>query len=202
MLWLEVPERHLRAKEEQMPDTNQGTEGGQPLWMQRRFWLAGGAVLAGLVVIAALAPRASAYRAMAGCGFGAGRHGFGAQALKDPEAAKQHVGMAVEWALRGVEATEDQKQKARQITDRLIDQLAPEIQRHRDFREAMARELARPEIDRAALERLRQQEIALADAASKQAVTAIADLGEVLTPEQRTELVAFVHRFHGEGAAH
>ena len=135
--------------------------------MQRRFWLAGGAILAALVVLAAVAPRASAYRALAGHGFGParafagqglgpGRHAFGAQVLKDPEAAKQHVGMAVEWALRGVDATEDQKQKARQITDRLIDELAPEIQKHRDFREAMARELARPEIDRAALERLRR----------------------------------------------
>jgi periplasmic protein CpxP/Spy len=184
-----------------MADTNQETEKGKPLWMQRRFWLAGGAILAGLVVLAAVAPRASAYRAMGGCGFGHGRHAFGAQVLKDPEAAKQHVGMAVEWALRGVDATEDQKQKARQITDRFIDQLAPEIQRHRDFHQALVRELAKPEIDRAALERLRQQEIALADTASKQALTAVADLGEVLTPEQRSELVAFVHRFHGEGVA-
>ncbi len=185
-----------------MADTNQGTDTRKPLWMQRRFWLAGGAILAGLVVLAAVAPRASAYRAFAGHGFGPGRHAFGAQVLRDPEAAKQHVGTAVEWALRGVNATEDQKEKARQITDRLIDQLAPEIQKHKDFREAMARELAKPEIDRAALERLRQQEIALADTASKQAVTAIADLGEVLTPDQRTELVAFVHRMHGGGAAH
>jgi Spy/CpxP family protein refolding chaperone len=181
-----------------MPDTNQGTERPKPLWMQRRFWLAGGAILGGLVVLAAVAPKASAYRAMAGCGFGAGRHGFAAHALRDPEAAKQHVAMAVEWALRGVDATEDQKQKARQVTDRLIDQLAPEFQKHRAFHEALVRELAKPEIDRAALERLRQQEIALADTASKQAVTAIADLGEVLTPEQRTELVTFAHRFHGD----
>ena len=79
-----------------MPDTNQGTEGGKRLWMQRRFWLAGGAILAGLVVLAAVAPRASAYRACAGHGFGPGRHAFGAQVLKDPEAAKQHVGTAVE----------------------------------------------------------------------------------------------------------
>jgi hypothetical protein len=28
-------------------------------------------------------------------------------------------------------------------------------------------------------------------------VNAIADLGEVLTPQQRQELVAFAHRFHG-----
>ena len=184
-----------------MADTNQETEKGKPLWMQRRFWLAGGAVLAGLVLLAAVAPRASAYRAMAGCGFGHGRHAFGAQVLKDPEAAKQHVGMAVEWALRGVDATEDQKQKARQIADRLIDELAPEFEAHREHHQALVRELAKPQIDRDALEKLRQQEIALADAASRQAVTAIADLGEVLTPEQRSELVAFVHRFHGEAPA-
>ena len=186
-----------------MPDTNQGTEaGGTPLWRRRRFWLAGGGILTGLAALAAVAPRASAYRAFAGHGFGPGRQGFGAQLLHDPEAAKQHVGMAVEWALRGVDATEDQKQRARQITDRLIDQLAPEMGKHRAFREAMAHELAKPQIDRDALEKLRQREIALADAASKQAVAAIADLGEVLTPEQRTELVAFVHRFHGEGPVH
>ena len=63
----------------------------------------------------------------------------------------------------------------------------------------MARELAKPEIDREALERLRREEIALADQASKLAVGSIADLGEVLTPEQRAELVAFAHRFHAEG---
>ena len=187
-----------------MPDTNQGTQaGGTPLWRRRRFWLAGGGILTGLAALAAVAPRASAYRILAGHGFGGhGRHGFGAQILNDPAAAKQHAGMAVEWALRGVNGTEEQKQQARRITDRLIDELGPSLEKHRGFREAMARELAKPEIDREALERLRQEEIALADTASKRAVAAIADLGEVLTPEQRADLVAFAHRFHGEGPVH
>ncbi len=186
-----------------MPDTNQGTEaGGTPLWRRRRFWLAGGGALAGLAALAAVAPRASAYRALAGHGFcGHGRHGFGVQILKDPAAAKQHAGMAVEWALRGVSATDEQKEQAKRITDRLIDDLGPVVEKHREHREAMARELAKPEIDREALERLRQEEIALADAASKRAVAAIADLGEALTPEQRAELVAFAHRLHAEGPA-
>ena len=187
-----------------MPDTNQGTEtGGTPFWRRRRFWLAGGGILAALAALAAVAPRASAYRALAGHGFGGhGRHVFGAQLMKDPAAAKQHAGMAVEWALRGVDATDEQKQQAKRITDRLIDLMGPVVEKHREHREAMAGELAKPEIDREALERLRREEIALADQASKLAVASIADLGEVLTPEQRGELIAFAQRFHAEGPMH
>ena len=122
--------------------------------------------------------------------------------LEDPAAAKAHAGMAVEWALRGVSATEEQKQQARRITDRLVDQLGPLIEQHREHHEAMVVELAKPEIDREALERLRKAEIDLADQASKAAVGSIADLGEVLTPEQRTELLAFARRFHAEGSIH
>jgi protein CpxP len=184
-----------------MPETNQRTEaGGTPLWRRRRFWLAGGGILAGLAAVAAVAPRASAYRALVGHGFGGhGRPAFGAQILKDPAAAKQHAGMAVEWVLRGVNGTDEQKQQAKRITDRVIDQLGPMIEKHREHHEAMVRELAKPTIDREALERLRQEEITLADQASKLAVASIADLGEVLTPEQRADLVAFARRFHGEG---
>jgi Spy/CpxP family protein refolding chaperone len=181
-----------------MRDTNQGTEaGGTRFWQRRRFWIGGG-ILAGLAALVSVTPRVWA-RGFAGHGsFGHG-HGFRAQMLHDPAAAKQHAGMAVEWVLRGVDATEEQKQQAKRITDRLIDQLEPVAETHREHREAMARELAKPEIDREALERLRREEMALADQASKLAVNAIADLGEVLTPEQRADLVAFAHRFHAEG---
>ena len=181
-----------------MPETNQATEaGGTRFWQRRRFWVGGG-VLAGLAALATLTPRVWA-RGFAGHGFGGhGRHALGARILDDPAAAKQHAGMAVEWVLRGVDATVEQKQQARQITDRLVDELGPVAARHLEHREAMARELAKPQIDREALEELRRREMALADEASKTAVAAIADLGEVLTPEQRAELVAFARRFHGE----
>jgi Spy/CpxP family protein refolding chaperone len=182
-----------------MADTNQGTEaGGARFWQRRRFWMGGG-ILAGLAALAAVTPRVWA-RGVAEHAFGGhARHAFGAQILKDPAAAKEHAGMAVEWALRGVNATEEQKQQAKRVTDRLIDQLGPMVGKHREHHEAMVRELAKPEIDRQALERIRQEEIALADEASKLAVASIADLGDVLTPEQRGDLIAFAHRFHGEG---
>ena len=68
---------------------------------------------------------------------------------------------------------------------------------HRVNREAIAKEFAKPQIDRAAIEGLRQQELELADRASKLAVTGFADLADVLTAEQRQDLIAFAHRFHG-----
>jgi Spy/CpxP family protein refolding chaperone len=185
-----------------MPETNQGTEaGGTRFWQRRRFWIGGG-ILAGLAALASVTPRVWA-RGFTGHGFGGhGRHVFGAQMLQDPAAAKRHAGMAVEWVLRGVDATDEQKQQAKRITDRLVDELRPTVEKHRGFREAMARELAKPEIDREALERLRREEVALVDQASKLAVGSIADLGEVLTAEQRAELISFAHRFHAEGPMH
>ena len=181
-----------------MTDTNQGSAGGgTPLWRRRTFWLGGGA-LAGLAALGAVAPRVWAFHGMQGHGFGHGHGGFGAQILKDPVAAKEHAGMAVEFALRGVNATDEQKRQARRITDRLVDELGPMAETHRVNREAIAKEFAKPQIDRAAIEGLRQQELELADRASKLAVTGFADLADVLTAEQRQDLIAFAHRFHGE----
>ena len=179
-------------------EDEKGTAGGGR-W---RFWTAGGLVVAGLVALAALAPQAWAYRALLAHGFGGhSQHGL-ARLLEDPAAAKEHVGTAVEWALRGVNATDEQKGKARQVTDRLIDQLGPLLEQHREHHVALVRELAKPEIDRQALEQVRRQEIALADEASKALVGSLADLGDALTPEQRAELVALGRRLHGAEAAH
>jgi Spy/CpxP family protein refolding chaperone len=155
------------------------------------------------LALAVVAPRASAFRYVAqghgfGHGHGHGRFALGAQILKDPAAAKEHVATATEFVLRGVNATEEQKDKARQVTDRLVDDLGPLAARHRELHASLVRELAKPEIDRAAIEKLRQQGIALADEASKVALAGVEDVGDVLTPEQRAELIQFAARFHGE----
>jgi Spy/CpxP family protein refolding chaperone len=184
-----------------MADTNEGTRaGGMRLWRRRSFWLGGGAALLGLAGLASVTPQVWAH-AVGGHGFGHGfgghgHRGFGAQILKDPDAAKRHAGMAVEWVLRGVDATEEQKQQAKKIADRLIDQLGPVAAKHQEQRQAIARELGKAQIDREALERLRRIELSLADEASKVAVDAFADLAETLTPEQRQELLSFAGRFH------
>jgi len=187
-----------------MAETEQGTQaGGKPLWRRRTFWLGGGAV-AGLAALGAAMPRAMAFHGLSALHgsfghAGPGRHGFALAMLKDPQAAKEHAGLAVEWALRGVSGTDEQKQQARRITDAFVDGLVPLAQEHHDHHAAIVRELQKPQLDRAAIERLRQQELELADRASRLALGSIEDLAEVLTPEQRADLVGFARRMHGAG---
>ena len=156
-----------------------------------------------------VAPRASAFHGVGGHGFGPhgfgghGRGAFAAQMLSDPAAAKEHVAAMSDFVLRSVNASAEQKQKTRQITDRLIDQLGPLAEKHHQLHAAMVAELAKPQIDRAAIEKLRQDGLALADEASKIAIDGLADVGDVLTPEQRKDLIDLGRRLHGgEGPMH
>ena len=174
-----------------MSETNQTTDAGGRLHGHRRwFWIGGRRDRRpgrgdgdGSAARLGLPGRGAPVR------HGGRGHGFAAGMMHDPAAAKQHAGMALEWLLRGVSASDEQKQQARRITDRLIDELAPSAEKHREHREAIARELAKPQIDRDAIERLRKEEIALADDASRKVSAAVADLAEVLTPEQRAEIL-------------
>jgi Spy/CpxP family protein refolding chaperone len=194
-----------------MPETSQETGKGETrsFWSRRWFWTAG-ALLIGAAAVATVAPRAWAFRGAPGHAFaalhgsggdgGRGGHAFRLSVLSDPAAAKQHVAAMSDLVLRGVNATDDQKQKTRQITDRLIDQLGPVVERHHRLHAALVAELARPQIDRAAIEKLRQDGLALADEASKIALDGVEEIGDVLTPDQRKELIDLGRRLHGHGS--
>jgi len=78
-----------------------------------------------------------------------------------------------------------------------VDDLQPLAERHRSIREAIAHELAKPNLDREELERQRQEGLKLADEASRTVVAALTDFAEILKPEQRTELAEWAARFHG-----
>jgi len=67
---------------------------------------------------------------------------------------------------------------------------------HSPNRQAFLTELARPAIDRPALERIRQEELKLAEEASGRLLKTVADMAEVLTPEQRARLGELAERFH------
>jgi Spy/CpxP family protein refolding chaperone len=166
-------------------------------WTRRAFWMGGGS-LAAAAAFLTLQPRAWAlHRGLGGFGHGGfgGHHGH--RFFSDPEAAKERAGLAADWVMKTVDGSEEQRQQARRITDRVVDELQPLAAKHRGFREAIAHELAKPSVDRQELERLRQEELKLADEASRSAVAALADFAEVLKPEQRAELKEWAERFHG-----
>jgi Spy/CpxP family protein refolding chaperone len=118
-----------------------------------------------------------------------GHHGGG------PEAMREHVQVAVKWALREVDATEEQQQRVSAILTAALAEAGRLKERHQQNREAFAAGLAGATVDRAALEEARQAELELAEEASQLLVKALADAAEALTPEQRKGLVEHAHRF-------
>jgi Spy/CpxP family protein refolding chaperone len=111
-----------------------------------------------------------------------------------PEAAKDHMQVAAKWALRGIDANEMQQEKVNKVLGGAIDDLFRLKEQHQANREAFAAQLGGASIDRAALEEIRKSEMALAEEASRRFVQAVADVAEVLTPEQRQQLLEHVHR--------
>ena len=126
-----------------------------------------------------------------GFGWQAHRGRFGHPPMT-PEDARDVVG----WVLRGVDATDDQVDAIADIVDETIGELDSVRDRHRDQLEALAEALAAPEVDRAALDKIRTEAITLADETSSRVVTALAEVSAQLTPAQRADLLERHERFH------
>lgn len=91
--------------------------------------------------------------------------------------------------LEEIDATPEQAEKIKAIvtaTRTDFEPLAEEMRGTRDQIEALLRA---PAIDRAAAESLRAERVARVDEASRKLTAAVLDAAQVLTPEQRAELV-------------
>ncbi len=120
----------------------------------------------------------------------------GPRGMCSHEAARARFEMATDFLLWKVDATNDQCEKVKAVTKDAMDDLTGLAKRHHDDRETLLNELAKPSVNRAALEGLRKTEMGLADEASQRLLTAIADVADVLTPDQRAQLVELAHEFH------
>ena len=159
------------------------------------YGLLGSGVLGVALVAVAARPIAAAIQGggLAGLHHGFGHRGFHAMS---PEAAKEHLQVATKWALRDIDASEEQQDRVNAIAAGAVDDLFGLRQRHQANREAFHAQLGGASVDRAALEEVRKSEMALADEASKRLVRALADVADVLTPEQRQALMERFHRRH------
>lgn len=93
-----------------------------------------------------------------------------------------------------IDATDAQKQRLDPIVKQAAKDLLPLRDRMRAARGKAMELLTADSVDRSAIEALRAEQLALAEQGSRRIAQAIADIAEVLTPEQRKEIAARIER--------
>jgi protein CpxP len=135
------------------------------------------ALIGGLIAAApALAQEPPAHR---------GAHGW---RQMDPEARADRMEYMVKRMFSSVKASEEQKTQAGAIVRRALADLRPVQEKLREGRRTAIELLSRPSIDRRAIEAQRAEQLKLHEALSRRTTQALADLAEVLTPDQRAAL--------------
>jgi Spy/CpxP family protein refolding chaperone len=148
-----------------------------------------------------LAAVSTAFAGLAGAGFGALAHARrGGRGPIDPARMQEHLDRMLKHAYVEIDATEAQRRRIDPIVKQAAKELQPLRAKVREARREGIQLLSADTIDRGAIERLRLEQMASADAASKRFTQALSDVAEALTPEQRKTLAArFARRGHGRG---
>jgi Spy/CpxP family protein refolding chaperone len=113
---------------------------------------------------------------------------------KTEEQARERALDKAALMLGRLDATEEQQTRINDIVTSLVGKLYPLRGEHRETRRELITELSRPQVDREALEKIRADGLAMADSASRTLVSAVVDVSEVLTVEQRQELASIIGR--------
>ena len=105
-----------------------------------------------------------------------------------PERMDARIDRMAERLIRSVDGTPEQREQVSTLAKAAAKDLRELRKQGGDLRRQGLDLLKAPTIDRAALEALRSQQMAVADLLSKRMSAALADTAEVLTPEQRAKL--------------
>lgn len=96
-----------------------------------------------------------------------------------------------------VDASQAQGEQIKAIVNSYASRLQATKSDHLENRTAFTRALTQTAVDRAKLENIRQSELALLNSNSLELMQMIADIADLLTPEQRQKLAADIkERFH------
>lgn len=132
-------------------------------------------------------------------------HGFmgtGAMTMSDPAKRDARIeSMAKRFASR-VEATPAQRDKLTAIAKDAARDIAPVRDKLRDAHRRALALVQADNVDRAGMEKLRAEQMQLADTVSRRVTQALADAAEVLTPEQRQKIAAKWDRHIGRWEHH
>jgi periplasmic protein CpxP/Spy len=132
---------------------------------------------------------------------GAERH-HGADGVRhapSPEQMARGVEHRIDGIIKAVDGTPAQKTQLLQLSQAALADMKPLHEQQMAGRKQGLQLLAATVVDRRALEALRVQQIALADAMSKRRVQHLADAAEVLTPAQRSKLAERMQKLGGVG---
>lgn len=174
-----------------MQQHNHGHHTGQARRPWRRFLLA--------ALVGGLTAGAGAHAFAHGGPFGGmgGPRGWGMGAGETDPAAMQRraEGMVRMW-LADVDVSEAQQKRIAEIMSTTMRELAPLREKHREGRQQAIAALAKPQVDRNALEAIRAQQLALADQMSRRMTQSMVEVAEVLTPEQRAKVAERMQARH------
>jgi Spy/CpxP family protein refolding chaperone len=162
--------------------------------MPRRPWLtratfiaflAGGAVAAGVTAFAS------------GTDMARWHHGMMMGGAHSDAEASAHIDHVLKHLYVEIDATDAQKAQIEPLAKQALNDLLPlRSQLQAAHRQAIDG-LTQATVDRAALENARQAHLRLVDQGSLRLTQLIGDVGEVLTPAQRSALAAHLQRMHG-----
>ena len=123
---------------------------------------------------------------------GAGPLGAGGHCRFGQKFARLHVEFMTDRALRAAEATPEQRQKIEAIVEKAFADHARFREQHQSLRGEAIEILTADTIDRARLEDLRARHLQAAQQGSRHFTDVLADVADVLTPEQRQKLAEHV----------
>jgi Spy/CpxP family protein refolding chaperone len=131
-----------------------------------------------------------AANAFGGYGFGhhGGWHGRGMWGQMDPAQIEDRADRMVRHLAVEVDASTDQQEKLRALVKATVKDLLPMRDKAQAARLRGRELLTQPNLDRAAIEAFRTEQMALADAFSRRLAQTLADAAAILTPEQRRKI--------------